>query len=262
MSSEFVVRVISMPDRLDRRDHFISENEQFLRALSGGWEWLDPPRFGDEADGFRTPAIRSCLQSHLEAAEETAGDGRHLVIFEDDAEPAVAPELLPDIWEAVRRFCARAGSLDHSTILQLGWVPDPAASCDLRHGGAKRFYEDVEFGLPLVGSHAYVVPADSIKQWAAHLRSIADGELGERFGHITTPMGPDGALNTWPLSPHSGRRFVLRTMIYRQASFRSDITPSRTSMVADRLRVPNRFEDRLRRELRRVRQRVTAGSGR
>ena len=102
------IRIVSLPQRADRRADIIKELEAFqLVPGLGHVQFFDANR-PDSADGFPSIGARGCYLSHLEVLRQASADNVHrLLVLEDDAMflPALAnstcmlADLLNDDWD-------------------------------------------------------------------------------------------------------------------------------------------------------------------
>ena len=194
---------IHFADRLDRAAHLLPQLDQLGAASTS---FVEPIRMTDPA-GYTSPGIRSCVEAHVRSIQQGLEAGAEaILVLEDD----VALDL-----DALRAHAhlIRALSLGDFDALQLGYLGAPLAG-----DGPMRFEPT---SAPLIGSHAYVLPAHAAESWLAHLEAnrTADPTDPDRC-----PTGPDGNLNTWSALDDVVRLVPTRSLA-DQFSSRSDITP-------------------------------------
>jgi len=110
LSAFDTIRIISLPDRTDRRADVIKELGAYqLVPGRGRVRFFDAIR-PDSAGGFPSVGARGCYLSHLEVLRQARADNVHrLLVLEDDAMflPALAkstdilPDFLKDEWDLV-----------------------------------------------------------------------------------------------------------------------------------------------------------------
>lgn len=211
--------IISLPDRT----HRLNATTTALNTANGAPTnpTVITPTIQTDPAGFTTPAARSCLLAHLDAA--TTHTGR-FTVFEDDATPTChwdrhGPEAV--------NLLASAGNW---AIAQHGYLGPPIAGTeDTRHHATTStglwWYR---YGGERTGSHAYTINADHQDRWVDHLTAISNGTPGD---HNQGPMTPDGALNTYQWVHPRSVRLVTGHPLFGQSSHTSDINPR----LADRL---------------------------
>ena len=200
------IRIISLPDRLDRRAEIGKEMARVGLAVDVG-----PVRMFDairpaEAAGFPSVGARGCYLSHLQVLREALEEGtRHLMVFEDDAlftrEIRNADALLDlckgDDWDFL-----------YPGHLMLPAIPGPL------HWIPKDDW--------LMCTHAYAVNQRVLKPLVAYLEGALDRPVGHTDGG---PMHVDAAYNYFMrdhpgvLTYRSSRSLVI------QRSSHSDVAP-------------------------------------
>ena len=200
------IRIISLPDRLDRRAEISKEMPRVGLTVGVG-----PVRMFDairpaEAAGFPSVGARGCYLSHLQVLREALETGtKHLMVFEDDAlftrEIKTAGALLglcmSDDWDFL-----------YPGHLMLPAIPGPL------HWIPKDDW--------LMCTHAYAVNQRVLKPLVAYL----EGALTRPVGHPDGgPMHLDAAYNYFMrdtpgvLTYRSSRSLVI------QRSSHSDVAP-------------------------------------
>ena len=200
------IRIISLPDRLDRRAEIGKEMARVGLAVDVG-----PVRMFDairpaEAAGFPSVGARGCYLSHLQVLREALETGtKHLMVFEDDA--LFTREIKNA--EALLGLCMS----DDWDFLYPGHLMLPAIPGPL-HWIPKDDW--------LMCTHAYAVNQRVLKPLVAYL----EGALTRPVGHPDGgPMHLDAAYNYFMrdtpgvLTYRSSRSLVI------QRSSHSDVAP-------------------------------------
>ena len=200
------IRIISLPDRLDRRAEIGKEMARVGLAVDVG-----PVRMFDairpaEAAGFPSVGARGCYLSHLQVLREALETGtKHLMVFEDDAL----------FTREIKNAGARLGLCmsDDWDFLYPGHLMLPAIPGPL-HWIPKDDW--------LMCTHAYAVNQRVLKPLVAYL----EGALTRPVGHPDGgPMHLDAAYNYFMrdtpgvLTYRSSRSLVI------QRSSHSDVAP-------------------------------------
>lgn len=200
------IRIISLPDRLDRRAEL---KKEFARV---GLKVGEPPvRLFDaikptEANGFPSIGAHGCYLSHLEVLREAIRDGtKHLLVFEDDAlftkEVRHADKLLDlcrsDDWDFLYpghvMLTAKPGPLH--------WVPkDDWLMC----------------------SHAYAVNQRVLKPLVSYLEECLARPVDHPDGG---PAHLDAAYNYFMQNNPDVRTYRSSRSLVIQRSSRSDVAP-------------------------------------
>ena len=200
------IRIISLPDRLDRRAEIGKEMARVGLAVDVG-----PVRMFDairpaEAAGYPSVGARGCYLSHLQVLREALETGtKHLMVFEDDA--LFTREIKNA--EALLGLCMS----DDWDFLYPGHLMLPAIPGPL-HWIPKDDW--------LMCTHAYAVNQRVLKPLVAYL----EGALTRPVGHPDGgPMHLDAAYNYFMrdtpgvLTYRSSRSLVI------QRSSHSDVAP-------------------------------------
>ena len=200
------IRIISLPDRLDRRAEIGKDMARVGLAVDVG-----PVRMFDairpaEAAGFPSVGARGCYLSHLQVLREALETGtKHLMVFEDDA--LFTREIKNA--EALLGLCMS----DDWDFLYPGHLMLPAIPGPL-HWIPKDDW--------LMCTHAYAVNQRVLKPLVAYL----EGALTRPVGHPDGgPMHLDAAYNYFMrdtpgvLTYRSSRSLVI------QRSSHSDVAP-------------------------------------
>ena len=170
------IRVISLPDRLDRRAQIEKQLSRVgLRVGEGSVRMFDAIRPTEDA-GFPSIGARGCYLSHLQVLREALADGtKRLLVFEDDA--------------LFTREIAHAGALkslcvsDEWDFLYPGHIMLPAIPGPL-HWVPKDDW--------LMCTHAYAVNRRVLKPLLAYLEDALARPVGHSDGG---PMHIDAAYN-------------------------------------------------------------------
>ena len=200
------IRIISLPDRLDRRAEIGKEMARVGLAVDVG-----PVRMFDairpaEAAGFPSVGARGCYLSHLQVLREALETGtKHLMVFEDDA--LFTREIKNA--EALLGLCMS----DDWDFLYPGHLMLPAIPGPL-HWIPKDDW--------LMCTHAYAVNRRVLKPLVAYLENALTRPVGHPDGG---PMHLDAAYNYFMrdtpgvLTYRSSRSLVI------QRSSHSDVAP-------------------------------------
>ncbi len=201
------VRIISLPDRTDRRMAVTQELQRLGLELDGQQiAFFDAIRPGT-AGAFPSAGARGCFMSHLEVLRQARADGvNRLLVMEDDVmftTPGEAPrrlaeelvnDLADDRWYLCYPGHARAP------------LPGPLRWVEVRD--------------PIVCAHCYGVPGQALDELIAYLEACLIRPAGHPEGG---PMHIDGALTLMrTLRPH-WRTWVASRPLALQRSSRSDI---------------------------------------
>lgn len=160
---------------------------------------------------FDNVGIRSCLHSHLKAAQWAQSEAlEHVVILEDDIYFA---KLWPNFGS---ELLTKAIGVD-ADLVTLGYhdffgeAPKLGSTPDL-----------VEFSGRVHGGHCYVLKSAFYSRWIDYLELIASGVSTEQH---KGPMGPDGAMNSVVAALPGVRRLIATTSVVDVRPNVSDITP-------------------------------------
>lgn len=170
------IRIISLPERLDRRREVGKEMARVgLKVGEGSVRMFDAIKPA-EADGFPSVGSRGCYLSHLQVLRDAIRDGtRHLLVVEDDA--MFTREI--NNAGALLALC-KSGDWD---FLYPGHLKLPAIP------GPLRWVPKDDW---LMCTHAYAVNQRILKPLVAYLEDC----LARPEGHVDGgPMHVDAAYN-------------------------------------------------------------------
>jgi glycosyl transferase, family 25 len=193
--------VINLKDRKDRR----FDMEAQLHRVGWQAEFFNAVR-PETAGDFPSLGARGCFLSHLEVVKQSIGDGRHLIIMEDDLNfsrdfslrwPKAINELVHRDWSV---FYPAHGAVD-----QVGLSLAPST-------------------LALLCTHFLVLHRDCLVRIRAALDAILARPAGHPFGG---PMHTDGAYSTIRAQNPDLNTYTYAPPLGYQRSSRSDIATPR-----------------------------------
>lgn len=193
------IRIISLPERLDRRREMMKELQRVGLLQNPRVRFLDAHRPADRGL-FASRGAHGCFLSHLAALKEAAG--KSLLILEDDC---------------VFRYGAEAYT-----------VP----ICDVFYGGFLEASDPVDPGAgEIIGSHCMGFSAGGARAAAAYLEALLDPSYppdpiaaseASFQANVRPPI--DGAY-VWFRRAHPELTVHFAPHLSRQRPSRSDITP-------------------------------------
>lgn len=213
--------LINLEHRTDRLRDSMTELASWIGRIPDQNFHVLQPRLFTDAGGFINAAYRSCLDSHLRAAQRALDQGwGEVLVLEDDIECtsgwiAHGNELLQSLddqsWDI-----AAVGYLDPESWLDDHLDPERQAPYWVENSGG------------VIGAHAYLVKASMLPRWIAHLTKISTGQPGDE---VTGPMGPDGAMATITWADPSVRRIIPIPNLVGQRPSLSDINARRIDSI-------------------------------
>lgn len=196
------VRIISLPDRTDRRREMAVSLKAIGAVIGGKIEFFDAKR-PTNANPFNSIGAHGCYLSHLAVLQEAAGNNESVLIVEDDCD-----------------FDARAKDY---------LVPE---NCDLLFAGFQALNAADPYNSIIQGAHCTGYSRRAAKTAAMYLTNLldpaypADAQATLEPGYNRDIRPPfDGAL-VWLRRKHPELRVVFDNLSEQRPS-RSDITPLR-----------------------------------
>lgn len=206
-----MVRIISLPERRDRRRAVLKELDGIgMRPGRRGVAFFDGLRLTDAA-GFPTPGVRGCFLSHMEVLREAEALGHEAVlIIEDDL--CVSPQL-----ETIFEEAQTALDGIEWGIAYFGYKESETINS---RAGMQNNMQLVAANEPVGCAHFYAVHRRILPQLLEFLLALQQRLPGHASGG---PMHYDGALTTFRLQNPSVITLLVVPPIGFQRSSRSDI---------------------------------------
>jgi len=200
------IRIVSLPDRLDRRAEISKEmTRASLTVDEGPVRMFDAIRPGEVA-GFPSIGARGCYLSHLQVLREALDAGtKHVMVFEDDA--MFTREI--DHTDALLELCES----DDWDFLYPGHVMLPAIPGPL-HWILKDDW--------LMCTHAYAVNHRVLRRLVSYLEDALARPVGHPAGG---PMHLDAAYNYFMRDHPEVLTYRSSRSVVIQRSSESDVAP-------------------------------------
>jgi len=224
-----MIRVINLPNRIDRHRETALELRRLGLDLAPGSVEVFPAIRPSSADGFPTIGSRGCFLSHLEVLREALRNGaKRLLVLEDDV---TFDSTFCNRQDQILAVCGAATW----HLLWLGHedtIADTSRDFTLRSGEKS-----------LMTTSLYAVEGSIMQRLVASFDAMLTRPAGHPDGG---PMHVDGAFNTFCRQNPDVVRLMVTPSIARQRRSRSDIAPNRWY---DRLALTRKLAEVARRRL-------------
>lgn len=207
----FAAYVINLPERVDRLG---AANEEFARigAKIGRDIKLYPAQKHIDRRGFPSAGVRGCFYSHWDCLRQAHGEGKPVLILEDDVSfsPAFS-RLIPQLMAIVQSSNWDFIYFGHEETGDFG-----KATSNTKRVWLAPWKSD------LLTAHFYCVNTKTLPRLLAHLDRVANGVEGDdEFG----PMPVDGAFNVFRRLNPDVLTLLADPKLGWQRPSRSDLTP-------------------------------------